>query len=322
MIQAGKEVAVVVNPQAAEGRAGRHWPVLEARLKKELGAFQLLRTEGPGHGSILVRTALRAGCGRIISVGGDGTHFEVLNGFFEGGLPIQPDAEMAVIPFGTGSDLARSLGIPQGIDAAAFAGSARVLRTDVGCITCTQADGSERTWYFQNIARIGIGGEVVDRVNHTTKRFGGFVSYLVGTLSSLLIYRDQEVRFAIDDAEIGGLLKEFIIANGSYDGGGMHVAPHARMDNGLFDIYHIGSVGLLDALLNLPKIYRGRLHKRPDVVKYLRGRRITAESAFPIKVEADGEMLGYLPARVEVLPGAITLVTGDRPRSAVAPSPR
>lgn len=309
-------VAVVVNPRAAQGRVGRMWPALEPRLHAAMGDFKLLQTSSPGHGSELVGEALRDGFSRIVSVGGDGTHFEVLNGFFSGGQAINPDAVMAVIPLGTGSDLARSWNIPQGFEAVAYAGTTQVIRADVGRITCTREDGSSRTCYFQNIGRIGIGGEVVDRVNHTTKRFGGFVSYLMGTLISLVVYRDLEMTFSIDSMPLAGLTKDFIIAKGNFDGGGMHVAPHARLDNGVFDLYHLGKIGALDAMIHLPKIYQGRLRKRPDVVKYFRGRRIAAQSPHAVKIEADGEMLGYLPAEIEILPRAITIAAGPNPRTA------
>ena len=305
-----EKTAFIVNPHAAQGRTRHGWPGLLKSVEKRFSNFDVFVTERPFHAVELTQKALWNGYTRIVSVGGDGTHFEVTNGFFEGARPVNPDAVLSILPYGTGSDLARTLGIPTGARSLPLLASDRVIRADVARITCAGLDGGENMCYFLNTSRIGIGGEVVWQVNHNTKAWGGFVSYCWGTLRALFAYTDKPMKIIIDGETREQVVKEIIIANGCYDGGGMHIAPKAKLDDGLFDIYIIGPVTLFDALISLPLIYRGGLESRPDVVTFLRGKFIQVESPEQVKINTDGEVPGYLPAAIELLPRAISVVTG------------
>src|ERR1700677_3506040 len=104
------ETVVVVNPNSAGGATGRKWPQLAQRLTAKLGNVEVLLTDAPNAATTLTRRALRSGAKLVISVGGDGTHNEVANGFFEGEQAVAPQAAMGVIPAGTGGDFRRSFG--------------------------------------------------------------------------------------------------------------------------------------------------------------------------------------------------------------------
>ncbi len=197
-----------------------------------------------------------------------------------------------------------------------------VMRVDLGSVVCTQPDGSQAQRFFQSTCRVGMGAEVVYRANTTHKRFGGFLTFLWATVRTLLVYRDKVIRFDIDNEVFEQQTKELIAAKGQFDGGGMHTAPFARLDNGAFDIYIIGKIALWDALINLQKIYTGRMTDRPDVVKYLRAKRIAVESRETVRVQVDGENPGFLPATIEVLPRAINMVVGEIPQPAPALNPQ
>mgnify|MGYP000893684459 FL=1 len=309
-MQPGEKVAVIVNPRSAHGRTARKWPLIQRAIESTLDNVTFFHTERRYHATKLVQQALWQGFTRIISVGGDGTHFEVTNGFFEGASCINPDAVMAILPYGTGSDLARTLHIPRGLKALPYLASDHTVAADVGRITYTDLNGLEGMSYFLNTCHIGIGGEVVDRVNRNTKAYGGFMSYFWHTIMALISYKDKYMKIRIDDIEIEQTVKELIIAKGQYDGGGMHVAPYARLDNGLFDIYIISPVSLRFALFNLHRLYRGRLNDLPEIVQYFRGKEVFVESPEIVKINTDGEMPGILPSTVQVIPGAIKVVTG------------
>ncbi len=303
-------VAVVVNPRSANGRTGKRWPAMGAPLREAVGAYTLLLTEAPGHATELVRQALREGHDRIISVGGDGTHNEVVNGFFEDESLINPDASLAIVPAGTGSDLARTLRLPWGVDALPYVVDGRYTRADVGRVRYTTPDGEQDVRYFINIADFGAGGEVVKRVNRTSKFFGGFLSFLWGSVSTLVSYENPEIQIEIDGVELGGRINNVMVANGQYYGGGMHVAPHARLDSRAFDVYVIGDVGKTEAVVNLPKLYRGRLLRKPDKVRYFRASRVLADSSQEVLLNLDGEQPGRLPATIQLLPSVLNVVTG------------
>ena len=302
-------IAVVVNPRAANGRVGKRWPALKPALRDALGGFKLLRTERPGHATELVQNALREGFERIVSVGGDGTHNEVVNGFFDGQQPINPEASLALVPYGTGGDLERTLGVPRGLDAIPHILDGIPAPSDIGRATYTLPDGGEATRYFINVADFGIGGAVVKRVNQTTKFFGGFASFLYGVVATVLTYRNPWLRLEIDGESIEGRCNNVIVANGQYYGGGMHVAPEARLDSGVFEIFVIGDVSRIEAIRNIPRLYKGTLADRPDLVQHLTASRITARSDEPVLLNLEGEQPGQLPVAIDLLPGAINLVT-------------
>lgn len=308
------KTAAIVNPRAGQWRCERRWQAQQAALRDVFGPMKYCPTEGPGHGSALARTLLREGYDHIISAGGDGTHFEVVNGWFEGGAAINPEARLTVLPMGTGSDLAKVLGIAPGLKGIEALRNAGVILADAGALTCVATpDGPARTFYFLNVAHIGIGGTACRYVNEHSKAPGGFLSYLRAILATLVTYRAKSISVLIDDSlQLDGPTLDFAIAKGCYDAGGLYLAPHARLDNGHFDCFHVGPIGFLDALRTLPKLYTGRLSERRDVVKYLRARTIALRSSEPVDVEVDGECVGYLPATVKIVPGAIRLTKSHR----------
>lgn len=305
------KTAIIINPQAGQGRSLRRWKALQGPLRSVVGPMKFCPTEAPGHATRLTQELLRNGFTHIISAGGDGTHFEVINGWFTAGVPINRDARLTILPMGTGSDLARSLGIAPGRAGIEALQRATVLQADVGRVQCRAPHSDKmRPVYFLNMARVGIGASACRYVNEHSKAPGGFLSYLRAIIVSLATYRDSTLQISLDGREaIHDLTKDFSVAKGRYDAGGMLMAPHARLDNGIFDCYHIGPVGFFDALRSLPKLYAGRLSERRDLVRYLRGSEIEVTCPNSVEIEADGEFIGYLPATFTLLPGAVKITS-------------
>jgi diacylglycerol kinase (ATP) len=286
------------------------WPEIESAIGRELDDLAVYHTEHPWHAKELTQQALKNGFTRIVSVGGDGTHHEVLNGFFEGYLPINPKATLALVPSGTGSDFARTLRMTNWRDAVPRITGAKTRRIDIGRATFTIANGSTDVRYFMNVADFGIGGAVVERVNKSSKRFGPFITFLWGVLSTLPRYRAQHVRLQIDGAVLEQRTLNVIVAKGEYYGGGIHVAKEARLDNGTFEVLIINELSLAKAIWNLPRYYSGSYVQREDLVRYFRATRVVAQSDERVLLDLDGEQPGQLPAAIELLPAAIELVVG------------
>lgn len=306
------KVAIIMNPYSGNGRTARQWPKLAALVREQVGEFTFLETKHPGHATELVREALRSGHDRIISAGGDGTHHEVINGFFDGLMPVSPRAAMAILPMGTGSDLARTLRMPRGAKAIPHLVSDRVVGADLGRVTFTLPGGTGQDFlYFINTCHIGMGGAVVSRVNRTSKKYGGLFSYMWGTLMTLATYKNPYLEIEVDGVQFDQVCRDVIIAKGQYDGGGMHVAPNAQIDDGVFDVYIIGDTSRLFCLSHFQAIYRGRLLDFPDRVKYMPAARITARSGQTVLINLDGEQPGQLPAVIEIVPRAINIVTAS-----------
>ncbi|MDX9971678.1 MAG: diacylglycerol kinase family lipid kinase [FCB group bacterium] len=302
------KTAVVLNPRAAAGRAGAQWPLIEAALRNELGDWTPLRTERPGHATDLVRQALRDGHDRIVSVGGDGTHHEVVNGFFDGDIAVRPEAVLAVVPIGTGSDLGRTLRLPPGVDAVPIITRGRVVHSDLGRVTYTRHNGGTTTCYFINVADFGAGGAVAERVNNSSKGMGGFWSFFKGVLTTLIHYRAPHFELEIDGEAINGRSLSVIVANAEYYGGGIHVAPRASLEDGLIDVFVLADMSIFRAMLNLRRFYVGDLYDRPRLVRPFQARRIALRSPERVLINLDGEQPGTLPATVEAIPKAIRIV--------------
>jgi YegS/Rv2252/BmrU family lipid kinase len=303
------KIAVILNPRSGNGRTARTWRRLEPAVRSALGDFTLFLTQRPGHATELTRRALRDGYRRIVSAGGDGTHHEIVNGFFERLVPINPQATLALFPLGTGSDLRRTLNIPSGARAIRHLTSDTVMRVDVGRVRLTGLNGEPSVIHFINALHIGLGGLVAKRVNQGSKWMGGFLSFLKSVVISRLTYSNLPMTVRINGLAYSNCYLEIIVANGQYDGGGMHIAPYARLDSGFFDVYTLGDVGLIDTALNIPRIYKGTLEEHSEVL-YFQATTIEVETDERVLVSPDGELAGVAPLSVEVLPAAIRMVTG------------
>ena len=299
---------VVLNPASAGGRTLKRWPEAAAELAAGGVEYELRLTTGPGDATEQVRDALAAGCRRIVAVGGDGTLNEVVNGFFDAdGEALGDSATLGLIPSGTGDDFRKCAGVPASAAAAARAVvSGSVRRIDAGRV---DYDGAGRR-FFINIADCGIGGEVVARVNRSTRKrggAGGSAVFLWESLRTLLSFGGRDARIEVDGAVVERTVRSVVVANGRFFGGGMHIAPEASLDDGLFDVVIVAATGRAAALSGLPALYRGRHLSRREV-ELRKGRVVRVESlGEPLLFDVEGEQVGQTPATLTCLPGAIAL---------------
>jgi YegS/Rv2252/BmrU family lipid kinase len=305
------KAAVVLNPFAASGEAGKQWSNIDPKVREILGDYTLLRTERPWHATELVRQALRDGVELIVSVGGDGTHHEVVNGFFDGYMTINPSARMALFPMGTGSDLVRTLGMNMPEVALDVLSKGHTNRVDVGRITYSLPMTGTNVRYFLNVADFGMGGAVAERTQSTKKSLGPFATFLIALIRTLITFKTPSVRMQIDSEILEQKTLNVIIANGQYYGGGIHVAREALLTGGQFEVYVIADLSLFTALMNLRHFYSGKYVELEHLVKRFSARRIVAQSDDRVLLNLDGEQPGQLPCEIEVLPAAIQLVVPE-----------
>jgi YegS/Rv2252/BmrU family lipid kinase len=277
-----------------------------------LGPFETCMTGGPGDATRMTREHLLRGADRIVCVGGDGTLNEAVNGFFDESGPIRKEAVLGFLPNGTGCDFVRTMPIPSGIGPSLKTVQEGHVRTiDLGRIRFRNHQGGVSTRYFHNIASFGLGGEVVDRVNRTSKACGPFITFIWGTLVSLFAYGDKRIRLRVDDWDERTVdVLNIAIANGRYHGGGMLVAPDAVTDDGLFHVTVIGAMSLPLVFWHLPKLYTGKI-KRISQVSMQTGKRVTAASEQRVLLDIDGEQPGTLPADVEIIPSALKMIMSN-----------
>lgn len=296
-------IACIVNPHSANGKTGKRWPGIEAAVRKHLGETRVYMTTRPRHATELARRALADGAELVISVGGDGTNNEVLNGLFKDGRPVRPETAMSVIPGGTGGDFARLLGFSKDAEIlAARLAQSKPVPIDVGRLTCVDRSGATASHMFLNIASFGLGGDVDDRVNRSSKALGGRVSFMWASLMAVLNFRNRPVHLKIDDVlDEERVIQQVSVANGQYFGAGMWIAPHASLDDGLFDVVIQGDASRTQTLLRAGDIYKGT-HIQHSNTQVLRGRRVTASSREVTLIDMDGEQPGRLPVTIELIP--------------------
>ncbi len=272
-------IAVLVNPAAGGGRAGRFWE----RVRPAAEALAPLRILAAGDAAAARRAVVDAvahGCERVVAVGGDGTAHLVANALLDAG----GGATLGIVPAGTGSDLARALGIPRDPRAAVR----QALLGAPAPFDAGRCEGPAGRFAFVNIASAGIGGLVDEAVNAVPNR--GRTAFLSATLAALRRYACVPVRVVLDGRPwFEGPLFLLAVANGTTFGKGMRVAPGARPDDGAFDVVAVSEVSGWELAVRLPQVYLGRhLHARP--VHHARARAVRLEPLAPLPpLDVDGE---------------------------------
>lgn len=303
------DTVFIVNPISGNGATGRHWPTYEAFFRRHLGKdFTTRTTKGPWHAAELAKEAAVDGATTVVSVGGDGTLNEVTNGLLDGtGRPWNPETSLAVLSLGTGSDFVKTLGEtskPEDLLRRLKAGRTRLI--DAGLCQYSEA-GAPRSRYFLNVAEVGSGGAVVDRVNRTTKILGGKTSFLIAILRTLPKYVNTRIAYEADGGpRTVAVVNDLVIANGRFFGGGLQPAPRAELDDGLFDVVIIGDIDFKTTRKNLALLREGK-HLDLAYVTWFRARELVVYAAEEM-IDLDGEYVGRHAKRFEILPRVIRLI--------------
>ena len=296
---------VIVNPAAGANSTRRKWPRI-SRLLRHIGlAFDFEYTEGVGHAIELAKAATSDGYRYLVAVGGDGTVNEVANGILHS--TDSGNVILGVVSTGTGSDFARSVGIPRDYTSAcSFLTSRRRRVIDVGVVEF-KSKGQTLQRFFVNAAGVGFDATVAEATEKLPKYFGGTIPYLVGLIMTLFSYKNKSVVLNVDNEVESRRVLNVAVANGGYLGGGMHIAPEAELDDSLLDVVIVGDIGKFELLKALPMVYKGTHINHPKV-RMKKARRITVESPERMLVYADGELLGEGPASFWLMPSALSVV--------------
>jgi YegS/Rv2252/BmrU family lipid kinase len=298
---------VIVNPRSGGGLSASRWAKLVGPITEGLGPFDTRFTEAPGHARQIAGEETRAGRPLVIALGGDGTISEVADGLLDAGGA----AVLGIIPRGTGGDFRRALELPRDPgEAARQIRDGQVRTIDAGRVTFTTAEGGRATRHFVNVASFGFSSDVARRANGSSKALGAKAAFLGATLKSLAVYENTEIELSLD----GGERKRMTVllgavGNGRFFGGGMKICPEAQLDSGKLDLVTVGDLGRLEIVMKIHRIFSGTHLSIPEV----QSARVNTVEVWPadptaeIPVEVDGETPGRLPAKFEVVPGALRL---------------
>ncbi len=311
-------IRLIVNPSAGGGRAGRLAPDMQRALAGHGLQVRSCDTRDLAHARELALEAAEGG-ETVVALSGDG-----MIGAIADVLRHVPDSLLGVLPGGRGNDLARVLGIPADpIAACAVIAHGMPFAMDLG-----EVEGHA----FVGIASAGFDSDANRIANEAPSRLGNLV-YAYGALRALLSWRPARFEVELDppgasagsrldgSAEPGGsagsdrsstrrvAFSGYTIAaasSGVY-GGGMRLAPAARLDDGLLDIVAIERVSKLRFLANLPKVFKGT-HVQLPSVKVFQAAEVAISADRPFTLYADGDPIAQLPATVRALPGAVRVL--------------
>ncbi len=279
-------IKIILNPTAGRGYGAKVEPEMCRLLQAEGLDFDLVHTARPWHAAELAEQAVGDGFTIVVAAGGDGTAHEVVNGLMaaSGGGEA---GTLGVIPIGSGSDFANTVGVPPDLRGACHRlahGQVRVV--DVGRITMP----GRAPRYFDNTVNIGFGG-VVTVEARKVKWLRGTALYLPVVLKTVFLHHVAPlVTIEYDGQEMVLPALMICVANGPREGGGFFVAPQAQPDDGLFDLCIVHEVSRLAMLALVPRFMNGS-HVGREPITMARTRQVTISSPDDLIAHADGEVL-------------------------------
>lgn len=267
----------IINPTAGSGKAKKFESYIEKYMKDKDINYKVIFTRKAKEAiDIVVNNPEYSIC---IAVGGDGTAGEVANGILKRGY-----GTLGIIPAGTGNDLSKSLLITDDIQEA----FKKIIDKKIKAIDLGRVDDI----YFFNIASLGFDAEVVRHTNKIKKVIKGKTAYILGVLTSLLVYKSRDMNIEVDGVEFLRKATLVAIGNGEFYGGGMQILPMAKLDDGLLDICIVKNVTNFRILFLFPSIFKGQHIKYKKYVEFQQGKKI--------KIKVEGEM--YLNIDGEISP--------------------
>ena len=282
----------IVNPTACGGRCADSFKTVRGLLEERGEEYAFIETQRAGESADLALEAYGKGERFIVSVGGDGTLSETVSALWD-----KDGVTLGLLPFGTGNDFARALGISsdpaEALDTL-LKGEERPV--DVGLA------GDKP---FINVGGLGFDVDVVLNTERYKGRYHGMTPYFLGILRSMLHLNRVPVKITADGKVIEETALILSVANGTHFGGGMNVAPEADPSDGLFDVCIIKKVGLLRFLVMLPGFIKGK-HLKYRPIMYFKAKDVLIECG-KTPVQLDGEFGEYAPIRFRVVKGALRM---------------
>ena len=300
---------VIVNPTSGAGHGLKDYPKIAKLLRDNQIFHDAVFTEHQYHATELAVEAVNKGYRKIIVVGGDGTLNEVVNGLFIQKQCEPKDIRLAVIAVGTGNDWVRTFGIPSHYSEAIRAiKEGKTFLQDVGAVSYTESKFTQ-TRYMVNVAGLGFDAYVISIFNHwKAKGYKGRWLYIASILKAYFKYKSSGVKITVDGNQIfNNLLFSMAVGICKYNGGGVQQLPKAVADDGLLDITLIKPLHWWHIVFRLRRLFDGGIYSIGHV-KHAQGKHIRIESTPPIRLECDGELMGYTDVEISVVPQAISVV--------------
>jgi diacylglycerol kinase (ATP) len=269
---------------------------------------EVMESRTQQHAIALAAKAVYKGYDAIFAAGGDGTLHEVVNGVLQNHEQSKHLPPIGLIPLGSGNDFARTLSIPATAEKIiGMISRFDVREVDIGKISFI-ARPELPVRYFINIADVGMGPAVVKRVLESGRSLGTVASYYSSIIRTFFSYRLIPVQVQTPEWKWKGKARVVAVANGTTFGSGLCIAPDARPDDGIFACTLVGNVSLIDFLLQQGRLRTGK-YARHRNIEYTSAQEVILSSEKPeVWIEADGELIGQLPVRIEIIPARLKFI--------------
>jgi diacylglycerol kinase (ATP) len=284
---------ILLNPDAGRGKARLVLREALAVMRRGGVEVDVQESRDAQHLLALARRAAAEKPDAIVSLGGDGTHHYVLNGMVGSEIPL------GIIPAGSGNDFAKGLGIPTQTRAAAEA----LLAGNTRRIDLARAGST----VYSCIAGAGFDSVVTRYANERVRRLRGSWAYAWSIFRCLRSYRPEPLKIVSDVREFSGDVVFAVVGNNVSYGGGIHLTPRAKLDDGLLDVCVVPYMGKLELLRWVPSAYRGEHLRHPQII-YFQARKVSLSTTSRLELFGDGEFMQELPATIEIVPRALPVI--------------
>ena len=294
---------IIANPIAGNQKFSKQWKEIQQLLNSKNIDYSFVFTQFSKHEIELVQNAIQQGFRNIISVGGDGTLHNIVNGVMMQRYVKSSDITIAVLPIGTGNDWIKTYNIPNNIKKAIDIISERkTILQDIGQIEIATGKIS----YFNNVAGLGYDGYIAKKLQEL-KRLGS-ISYLIAGIYGFLFYKKSIFKIEMNQTIIETTCLMTMVSICKFSGGGMQFSKKGDPIDGLFDITIVKNITLLDLILNIKKLYNGKIVAHPKVATYKTNKIIVDPQNSKPFIQADGELIGTGTATFSLIEKGIHFV--------------
>jgi len=292
---------VIYNKKAGGGKASDYEKEISNLFLKNNINANIKFTEYSEHAIKLVKEANLTDYDSIISVGGDGTFYESLNGYFQN--KNKKDIVFGTLPIGTGNSLSRDV-YDKDYSIEEYVEILSRAKTKAFDIAKFKTDNTEM--YYANTLGFGFVSDVV--VTASKFKFLGKFAYTIGVLHRMLLLSTYKMKLIADDKTFDMTNVLVSISNSRFTGGNYLMAPNAKIDDGKLDIIILNKLSRINLLKTFLKIFSGE-HVNTNFVKTLQAKKITIETSKPKVLSPDGELYGKTPFNIECIKGGINIIT-------------
>ncbi len=294
------KIICIYNPQASGGKSTKHLSTVKDLFAKYNIESKFYFTKHPHHATEIIKELDLSKYDALVAAGGDGSFFDVLNGYMKYHSDIK--IPLGLIPVGTGNSLSKDItnNTPNLEQFVKIIALKKPKSFDIGKVTSTQ-----KTFYFANMTGFGFTTDVT-LTALKYKLFGSF-AYTIGVLINTLRLKTYPLKMIIDGKE-SKMDNTFItVSNSKYAGGNFLMAPKAKINDGKIDIIILNKISRWQLLKTFPKIFDGSYIESP-YVQYIQAKSVRFEAKHEKIVSPDGEICGELPIDIECVPAAIQIL--------------